>query len=240
MVSSQSVGIPADDLVILRRPAGRIAGLPDADPVRAGGRSLAAGTGALMWVPHLVIHAVPSAAVSAGLGECDGLAVLPPARAPAWASALAWTTSGSRGPGGRTSCEGRSRGALGRSIRICRIVSHLLGRPSHPVGPLAASPALVARLFGERYGFGSPWRVTRRCPPGGMSRRGDRSPEGATGAGWGGGLKGSGPGRVRALRPRCGSRRGAMRRSRASIWRCVGERSSPSSHPTPSGPASAS
>ena len=39
----------------------------------------------------------------------------------------------------------------------------------------------VARLFGERYESWPPWGVTRRCLPGGMSRRGDPSPEGATG-----------------------------------------------------------
>jgi hypothetical protein len=50
---------------------------------------------------------------------------------------------------------------------------------------MAGSPALVARLFGERYEFGWPWGVTRKCLPGGMSRRGAPSPEGATDAGWG-------------------------------------------------------
>ncbi len=44
----------------------------------------------------------------------------------------------------------------------------------------------AAWLFGERYGSGPPWRVTRRWLPGGVSRGGDRSPEGATGqaGGW--------------------------------------------------------
>jgi len=42
------------------------------------------------------------------------------------------------------------------------------------------SRALVAWLFGERYGLRTAWGVTRRCLPGGISRRGDRSPEGAT------------------------------------------------------------
>src|SRR5690349_3937977 len=124
-------------------------------------------------------------AVSAGAGEGDCLVVLPPTRSPARASTLARTTSGSRGSGGRTSGQRCSRRTLGRWIRICCTVSHLLGRPSHLVGPVAGSPALVARLLRERYGSGSPWRVTRRCPPGGISRRGDRSPEGANRAGWG-------------------------------------------------------
>src|SRR6266700_8395202 len=43
----------------------------------------------------------------------------------------------------------------------------------------------VARLFGKRYEPGPPWGVTRRCLPGGISRRGDPSPEGATRVGWG-------------------------------------------------------
>jgi hypothetical protein len=47
--------------------------------------------------------------------------------------------------------------------------------------PVAASPARLAWLFGKPYGSGPPWRVTRRCRPGGISPGGDRSPEGATG-----------------------------------------------------------
>src|SRR6266567_7021743 len=62
-------------------------------------------------------------------GERDCLAVLPLARSPARASALARTTSGSRGSGGRASCQGRSRRTLGRWIRIRSTVSHLLGQP---------------------------------------------------------------------------------------------------------------
>ena len=46
---------------------------------------------------------------------------------------------------------------------------------AHPGGAVAgSSPALLARLFGEHYEFWLPWGVTRRCLPGGMSRR-DRS-----------------------------------------------------------------
>jgi len=73
-------------------------------------------------------------AVSAGWGEGDCPAVLPPARSPARASALARTTSGSRGSGGRTSCQGRSRRTLCRWIRIRCTVSHLPGRPPIPGG----------------------------------------------------------------------------------------------------------
>ncbi len=41
---------------------------------------------------------------------------------------------------------------------------------------MAGSPALVARLLGERYGLRPAEGVTRRCLPGGISRCGDRSP----------------------------------------------------------------
>jgi len=64
------------------------------------------------------------------------------ARSPARASALARTTSGSRGSGGRTSCQRRSRRTLGRWIRVRCTVAHLLGRPPHPWGPMAGGPAL--------------------------------------------------------------------------------------------------
>jgi hypothetical protein len=120
-------------------------------------------------------------AVSAGLGKGDCLGVLPLARSPARASALARTTSGSRGSGGRTSCQRDSCRTLGRRVRICCTVSHLLGRPPHPVGAGGGQPGPGGRLFGQRYGFPPAWRVTRRCLPGGISRRGDLSPEGATG-----------------------------------------------------------
>jgi hypothetical protein len=198
-----------------------------------------------IWVSHASrAGAGGQFAVSASWGERDCLAVLPPARSPARASALARTTSGSRGSGGKASSQGRSRRTLGRWIRICRTVSHLPGQPPIPWGrwrmgapggrgrpghagragfldagvtspgrqapaatdaslqarPIresrhtcvlaivlaflrhpARSPALVAWLFGERYGFPPAWGVTRRCLPGGMPRRGNRSPEGATG-----------------------------------------------------------
>src|SRR5215472_13428227 len=47
----------------------------------------------------------------------------------------------------------------------------------HASGP---SPALLAGCR-ERYESRPQWGVTRRCLPGGISRRGDWSPEGATG-----------------------------------------------------------
>jgi hypothetical protein len=83
---------------------------------------------------HLVIHGFRQPAASAGREEGDCLAGVPPARSPARASALARTTSGSRGSGGRASCQGRSRRALGRWIRICCTFSHLPGQPPHPGG----------------------------------------------------------------------------------------------------------
>jgi hypothetical protein len=43
----------------LRAQPGRSAVLPGAGPPGAGGRSLASGTGALMWALHLVIHGNP-------------------------------------------------------------------------------------------------------------------------------------------------------------------------------------
>ena len=130
--------------------------------------------------PHLMIYGVPPARRVGGPEECDCLPALPPVRLPARASALARTTSGSRGSGGRTSCHGRSRRALGRWIRICCTVSHLPWSATYPRGPMATSPAPLARLFWERYEGRPPWGVTQKCLPGGMSRRGDPSPEGAT------------------------------------------------------------
>ncbi len=96
--------------------------------------------------PHLVIHGTPSARRFGGPGECDCLAVLPPTRSPARASALARTTSGSRRSGGRTSCQGRSRRTLCRWIRIRCTVPHLPGQPPIPGGlwrqPGPVGPAL--------------------------------------------------------------------------------------------------
>src|SRR5579875_2996828 len=96
-------------------------------------------------------HGIPSARRLGGPGECDCLAVLPPTRSPARASALARTTSGSRGSGGRTSCQGRSRRTPCRWIRIRCTVSHLLGQPPSWVAD-GGSPALLARLFGNDKG----------------------------------------------------------------------------------------
>jgi len=136
-------------------------------------------------------------AVSAGWGEGDCLAVLPPARSPARASALARTTSGSRGSGGRTSCQGRSRRTLCRWIRIRCTVSHLPGQPPMPGGrwrqPGPGGPALrgtirIAARVGRHPKVPAGWNiavrrsVTRRCYRAGR-----------------GGVRGSVLGRVQAI-----------------------------------------
>ena len=133
-----------------------------------------------MWAFHLVNHGgFRQPAAAAGREERDCLVVVPPARSPARGSALARTTSGSRGSGGRASCQECSRRALGRWIRICcTVLISPVGHPSR--GPMAVSPALAARLIWERYEGRPPWGVTQRCPAGGMSRCADRSHEGAT------------------------------------------------------------
>jgi len=118
-------------------------------------------------------------AVSAGRGKRDCLAVVPPARSPARASALARTKSGSRGSSERTSCHGYSRQTLGRRIRICCTVSHLPGQPPHPGVADGGQPGLVglalpgtvriraavARHPKVATGWSFAWRrsVTRRC-----------------------------------------------------------------------------
>ena len=125
---------------------------------------------------------VPSARRVGGPGEGDCLAVLP-TRSPARASALARTTSGSRGSGGRASCQGRSCRALGRWIRICCTVSHLpvlISPVSHPSRganggqPGPGGPALLGTVrgpaaVGRHPKVAAGWNVavrrsvTRRC-----------------------------------------------------------------------------
>ena len=76
-------------------------------------------------------------------------------------------------------------------------------------GGVAAVADLLARLFGERYESLPPWGVTRRCLPGGISRRGEPSHQSATGQG-GVSRQGSGRPAWPARRPRPGwSRIGA-------------------------------
>ncbi len=129
---------------------GRIAVPPGAGPPRAGGLSLAAGTGALMWAPHLVIHGVPVSPpsgrargnVTAGLfvrrrDHRHGRAPWPgPHRGPAGRPAGPHATGARAGP---------SVGEYG-SAALC-----LISSAGHPIpwGPVAGSPAPVARLFGE-------------------------------------------------------------------------------------------
>src|SRR5262245_18651076 len=69
----------------------------------------------------------------------------------------------------------------------------LVSHPSRGTG--SGGPARSARPFGERYESRPPRGVTRRCLPGGMSPRGDRSPEGATGQA-----------RCQGIRPSCRAR----------------------------------
>src|SRR5580692_1760913 len=89
----------------------------------------------------------------AGPGEGDGLDVLPATRSPARASALARTTSGSRGsaagPRASDARAGPSAGGYG-SAALC-----LISSAGHPIPREAGGgqPALVARLFGKPYGF---------------------------------------------------------------------------------------
>jgi len=106
-------------------------------------------------------------AVSAGRGERDCLAVLPLARSPARASALARTTSGSRGSGGRASCQGRSRRTLGRWIRICCTVSHLPGQPPIPWGRWRMGSLEAEDIRDTRAGLDSWTRASLR-PAGGQ------------------------------------------------------------------------
>jgi hypothetical protein len=92
--------------------------------------------------------------------ERDCLAVLRPARSPVRASALARATSGSRGSGGRAYARGARAGpcpdGYGSAARF------LISPVSHPFRVAdGGSPALLAWLFGKRYGF----------PPGGASAK---------------------------------------------------------------------
>jgi hypothetical protein len=75
------------------------------------------------------------------------------------ASALARTTSGSRGSGGSASLQERSRRALGFWIRI-----RFTSSPRPCPGPAAGmGPALFADRSAGRYDPAPPWGVTRRC-----------------------------------------------------------------------------
>jgi hypothetical protein len=73
----------------------------------------------------------------------DRFAAAPAVAATVRATALARTTLGSRGPGGRTSCQGRSRRTLGRWKRIRSTV--LISSASHPsLGPTSPARSRVA------------------------------------------------------------------------------------------------
>jgi hypothetical protein len=78
---------------------------------------------------------------------------------PARASALARTTSGSRGSGGRASRQERWRRALGFWIRIrFTVISSVMSGPGSWEGP-----AVFADRSRGRYELVPPWGVTRRC-----------------------------------------------------------------------------
>jgi len=67
------------------------------------------------------------------------------ARSPARASALARTTSGSRGSGGRTSCQGRSRRTLSRWTRSAALfLISSVGHPSRGVNGEQPGPVGLA------------------------------------------------------------------------------------------------
>ena len=116
---------------------------------------------------------VPSARRLGGPGEGDCLAVVPPARPPARASALARTTSGSRGSGGRASRHGRSRGTFGRWIRIRSTVSHLPGQPPisgnrcgqpGPGGPALWGTVRIAAAVRRHPKVPAGWNIVARRP----------------------------------------------------------------------------
>jgi len=165
--------------------------------------------GGSTWLRHRQL------AVPAGRGERDCRAVLLRVRSPARASALARTTSGSRGSGGSASCQGRSRRTLGRWIRIC--FTSLISSASHPSrrdeGGQPWGADLPGAVYGEtrssvgtfcegRYEPPPAVGVTQRCTCRVESSAAGRWHEGATG--WGRSARGAGPGRVRGLRPWCG------------------------------------
>ena len=95
---------------------------------------------------------------------------------PARASASARTTSGSRGSGGRTSGQGRSRRTPGRRIRICCTVSHLLNQPpicegrwrvARPAGPALRRTVRIPVAVGRHPNVHAGWNIGARrvLPP---------------------------------------------------------------------------
>jgi hypothetical protein len=93
---------------------------------------------------------LPTKLLLAGFGErfrdrgMHHLLVTCSRRPAARLSALARTTSGSRGPGGRASSQGRSRRALGRCIRMRFTVISSADR--HLWAPVGGEPGCVWRL----------------------------------------------------------------------------------------------
>src|SRR5580693_7662929 len=108
------------------------------------------------------------------------------------ASALARTTSGSRGSGGRASRQERSRRALGLWIRICfTVISSAMSGPGS-----REDPAVFADRSRGRYGPAPPWGVTRRCASGWNLPRPAARHDSAAGSapGHGGAARGTGCG----------------------------------------------
>ena len=165
-------------------------------------------------------------AVSAGRGEGDCLAVLPPPRCPARASALARTASGSRGVGRQDVMPGGARagpcaGGYGSAaLFLISPVSHPFrvaygGQPG-PVGPAPWGTVRIAACVRRHPKVSAGWNIA--------ARRG-RHPK-VLPAGWGR-YQGSGRAAGPARRPRCGWRLGqARRRHGACLAAGVHERGS--------------
>ncbi len=142
--------------------------LPGAGPPGAGGRSLAAGTGALMWALHLVIHGVSSAAVWAGRGEVTAWLLFRRrdhrhGRVP-WPGPHRGPADRAGGPHARGARAGPSAGGYGSAALF------LISSVSHPIpGGRWRQPGRVDLALRERYELRPPWRVTRKRPPGGIS-----------------------------------------------------------------------
>jgi len=83
--------------------------------------------------PHLMIYGVPPARRVGGPEECDCLPALPPVRLPARASALARTTSGSRGSAGGPPAMGARAGPSAGGYGSAALFLTFPGQPPIPV-----------------------------------------------------------------------------------------------------------
>jgi hypothetical protein len=160
--------------------------LPGAGPPGAGGRSLAAGTGALMGAFHLVIHGNPVSPPSrrawekmtAGLffGRRD----LRHGRAP-WPGPHRGPAGRAAGPHARGGRAGPSAGGYGSAalFLISRSTSHSVGgrwRQPGPGGPALRGTVRIAAWAGRHPKVPAGWNiaarrsVTRRCYRAGWGR----------------------------------------------------------------------